>query len=208
MTSVLLADDHPFILAGLESLLRGGPYNVVGMLSRGDEVLEQVPKLRPDILILDINMPGRTGLEVLRTLRSRRDNRPVILLTASMDDQLILEALDLAVNGIVLKDGAQRMLIECLEAVSKGGRWIDQLVLQRALELSTGGKGRSALEQLTGRERAVVGLVARGLRNKEIAAELGMTEGTVKVNLHRIYLKLNVSSRTELTILVKDAPTT
>jgi two-component system nitrate/nitrite response regulator NarP len=205
MTSVLLADDHPFILAGLEAVLRASDYQIVGMVSRGDDVLAQIPKLRPDILILDVEMPGRTGPEVLRTLRSRGDQRIVVLLTASLDDQLITEVLDLGVQGIVLKDGAQHSLLECLDTVRSGGRWVDQRVLQRALEQSSGATNGGALGKLSSRERGVVALVARGLRNKEIAAELGISEGTVKVNLHRIYMKLGINSRTELTILVKDS---
>ena len=205
MKKVLIADDHPFILAGLESILRDTSYQIVGTVTRGDAVLEALPTLRPDILILDVNMPGRTGVEVLRTLRSRGDDRVVILLTASLDDHLIMDALALGVQGVVLKEGAQSMLLECLGAVSEGRRWIDQSLLQRALALTMNGGGKGALSPLTERERAIAGLVAQGLRNKEVAAELGMTEGTVKVYLHRIYEKLGVSSRTELALLVRDS---
>jgi two-component system nitrate/nitrite response regulator NarP len=205
MNKVLIADDHPFILAGLESILRDTHYQVVGTVSRGDAALDALPKLRPDILILDVNMPGRSGIEVLRTLRGRGDNRAVILLTASLDDKLILEALSLGVQGLLLKEGAQSRLLECLEAVGNGGRWIEQSLLQRALDLSMKGGGGTPFDVLTEREKAIAALVAQGLRNREVAAELGMTEGTVKVYLHRIYEKLRVGSRTELALLARDS---
>jgi two-component system nitrate/nitrite response regulator NarP len=205
MKKLLIADDHPFILSGLEALLRDTEYEVVGILSRGDSVIDALPKLQPDILILDVNMPGQSGVEVLRTLRSRGDNRHVILLTAGLDDQLILEALSLGVDGVVLKEGAQSQLLECLAVVAEGRRWIEQSVLQRALDLSMNGGGSSPLDALTEREKAITGLVSQGLRNKEVAAELRMTEGTVKVYLHRIYEKLGVGSRTELALLVRDS---
>jgi two-component system nitrate/nitrite response regulator NarP len=204
MKRVLIADDHPFILAGLESILRDGDYRIVGTASRGDTALDALPTLRPDILILDVNMPGRSGVEVLRTLRSRGDNRPVILLTAHVEDKVLLEVLALGVQGFLLKDGAQSRLLECLDAVAQGGRWIEQSLLQRALDLSIHGGGSSPFDGLTEREKAIAALVAQGLRNKEAASELGMTEGTVKVYLHRIYEKLGVGSRTELALLARD----
>jgi two-component system nitrate/nitrite response regulator NarP len=204
MTTVLLVDDHPFILSGLETVLRDTEYEIVGTLTRGDAVPGVLPKLRPDIVILDVNVPGVTGVEVLRTLRSQGDNRVVVLLTASIEDHLMLDALALGVQGIVLKEGAHSQLLECLAAVTQGNRWIDQSLLQRALDLTKNGGGNTPFNTLTEREKGIVAVVAKGLRNKEVAAKLGMTEGTVKVYLHRIYEKLGVSSRTELALLVRD----
>jgi len=204
MTKLLIADDHPFIVAGLQSILRETDFEIIATLSRGDTVLDEISRLRPDIVVLDMQMPGRTGLEVLRVLRNRGDMRPVVLLTASLNDSAILDALALGVQGIVLKEGAHALLIDCLEAVRAGRKWIDQSVLQRALELSDKGGARSPLARLTEREKAIVGLVAQGRRNREVASELGMSEGTVKVYLHRVYAKLGVDTRTELAILVRD----
>jgi two-component system nitrate/nitrite response regulator NarP len=207
MTRVLIADDHPIMLSGIEAILRDSSYEVVQTVSNGAAVLEAIPKARPDILILDVQMPERTGMDVLRTLRSRGDLRRIVLLTASLDDANLLEAVQLGVNGVLLKDGAQNLLLRCLDEVLKGNRWIDKSLLERALDLAM--KGTAAppegLASLSARERAVVGLVAQGLRNKEIAAELGITEGTVKVYLHRIYEKVGVSNRTELAIFARDA---
>jgi two-component system nitrate/nitrite response regulator NarP len=202
---VLIADDHPIMLSGVEAILQGTVYEVVDKLIDGSQVLESIARTRPDILLLDVQMPGRTGMDVLRTLRSRGDKRPVVLLTAHLDDHDLLGAIQIGVQGILLKDGAQGQLISCLDAVCAGGRWIEQSLMERALNLSlSGGAASDPLTELTAKEKAIVGLVAQGLRNRNIAAELGITEGTVKVYLHRIYEKLGVSSRVELAIATRE----
>jgi two-component system nitrate/nitrite response regulator NarP len=203
MTSVLLADDHPFILEGLKAILRDSGVEIVGTVASGDETLEALPKLRPDILIMDVSMPGRTGVDVLRMLRSRGDQRQVVLLTASLDDDGLREVIDLRVNGIVLKESAHTHLLDCLASVRRGGRWIEQTLLQRALTLATNGNHASLLGQLSPRERVIVELVALGRRNREIASELGISEGTVKIHLHRIFNRLGVGSRTELALVAR-----
>jgi two-component system nitrate/nitrite response regulator NarP len=207
MTRVLIADDHPIMLSGIEAILRDTEYMVVAKVTNGAAVLEALPSARPEILVLDVQMPERTGLDVLRTLRERGDQRAVVLLTASLDDNSLLEAIQLGVNGIILKDGAQSLLLRCLEDVGSGRRWIEKSLLERALEISMGGghESRDGLAALSKRERAIVGLVAQGLKNRDVASELGITEGTVKVYLHRIYEKLGVSNRTELAIHARDA---
>jgi two-component system, NarL family, nitrate/nitrite response regulator NarL len=201
MTRLLIADDHPFIIAGLEAILGDSTFQIVAKAADGEAVLDAVAETNPDILVLDVAMPKRSGIDVLRSLRSRGDKRPVVLLTASLDDNVLLEALELGVNGIVLKEGAQNLLVECLTAVRQGKRWIQPGLLERARQAEEG--GGDLLAALAPRERGIVALVAQGLRNREIGAELGMTEGTVKVYLHRIYEKLGVGNRTELAMLVK-----
>ena len=206
MSRILIADDHPLMLSGLEAVLRDTPYQVVGKARDGIELLNLLPTSRPDILIVDINMPGRNGIEVLRTLRSKGDRRPVILLTADLHDDALTDALDLDVNGIILKEGAETLLITCLDQVARGGRWIDGAIVQRALDIARkGAVDRGPLAQLTVRERAIAHLVGQGLRNREIGQELGLTEGTVKVALHRIYGKLGIETRVDLAMLARDA---
>jgi two-component system nitrate/nitrite response regulator NarP len=202
MTRILLADDHPVVMAGIEMLLQGTGYQVVGKAVNGANALDLLPSVNPDILLMDVQMPQRTGLDVLRILRSRGDTRRVVLLTASLNDTRLLEAMQLGVNGIVLKDGAEELLLKCLDVVRNGRRWIDRQLLERALDrtLTPAGAEPDPMLALSARERAVVQLVAQGLRNKEIAAELNLTEGTVKVYLHKIYERLGVSNRTELAL--------
>ncbi len=203
MTKVLVADDDPLTLSGIELLLGDSNFKVIGKARSGLEVLDSLGSLRPEMLILDIRMPERSGLDVLRTLRSRGDLRPIVLLTGSINDQSAKEAMDLGVNGLVIKASAPRDLLICLEAVAQGRRWFDQDVMQRAMELVGGPTQHDPLEPLSPRERGIAGLVQRGLRNKEIADELGLTEGTVKVHLHKIFEKLDLRSRTELILLTR-----
>lgn len=206
MTRVLVADDHPIVLSGIKAILADSEFNVVAAVRDGRAALEMLPETRPDIVVLDLAMPHRSGLDVARTLRGRGDRRPIVILTADIADADLYEAIRIGVNGIVLKDEAQELLLKCLAAVSRGSRWIEKDLLERALDVAVSESAArpDPFSELTARERAVVGLVARGLRNREIADELNLSEGTVKVYLHRIYDKLGVGNRTELALQVRD----
>ena len=205
MTRVLVAEDDPLTLSGISMLLDKTNFEVVATVNTGTAALDALPKARPDMLILDNSMPERTGLDVLRTLRHRGDNRSVILLTGGINDQATKEAMQLGVDGIVIKSTAPRDLLTCLETVVQGRRWLDQEVMQRAMQLAMSPDSpRDPLEALSARERAVASLAQRGLRNKEIADELGLTEGTVKVHLHKVFEKLGLRGRTELILLAQD----
>ncbi|MHA4836522.1 response regulator transcription factor [Sphingopyxis sp. MSC1_008] len=204
MTKVLVADDDPLTMAGITALLDKSNFDVVATVNTGAAVLDTLASARPDLLILDNGMPERSGLDVLRTLRSRGDTRPVVLLTGGLNDELAREAIQLSVNGIVIKGTAPRDLLTCLESVVQGRRWLDQDVMQRVMEQAMSPDApRDPFEVLSGRERAVASLARRGLRNKEIADELGLTEGTVKVHLHKVFDKLNIRGRTELILLAQ-----
>lgn len=208
MTRLLIADDHPIMLSGLEALLRDTDYEVVATARDGTGVLEQLDRISPDILVLDERMPNPSGIEVLRILRSRGDDRPVVLLTADLTDRKLLDAVSLGVEGIVLKESAQTSLLTCLDKVSRGQRWMEPGLALRALDLKfrPGTEVADAARTLSPREAAIVRLVASGLRNRDIASRLSLTEGTVKVYLHRIYEKLDVTNRTELALLAREMP--
>jgi two-component system nitrate/nitrite response regulator NarL len=203
MARLIIADDHPIILSGLEAVLRGTAYEIIASLRDGSQVMECIARDRPDLLLLDVSMPRLGGVEVLRTLRSRGDTLPVVLLTAALDNADLLESVRLGVDGIVLKEGAHSQLVQCLDTVLNGGRWIEPVLMQRAVAMTmAGSEEEDRLAELNAREKAITGLVAQGMRNRDIASQLGMNEGTVKVYLHRIYRKLGVSNRTELAIHV------
>ncbi|USA60798.1 response regulator transcription factor [Qipengyuania citrea] len=205
MTKVLVADDDPLTMAGITTLLDKTNFNVVATVNTGAAVLDALPGARPELLILDNDMPERSGLDVLRTLRSKGDDRPVVLLTSRLNDELAREAVKLSVNGIVIKSTAPRDLLVCLESVVQGRRWIDQEVMQRVMEQAMSPDApRDPFDALSARERAVASLVQRGLRNKEVASELGLTEGTVKVHLHKVFDKLGIRGRTELILLAQE----
>lgn len=204
MASVLLADDHPFMRAGVEAVLRGTQFHVVAMANDGDEAMIAVSRHNPEICIFDIRMPRRSGVEVLQAMREKGDTRPVVLLTAALEDHSLLGAVRAGVNAIVLKDGAEDALLNALEKVASGQKSIPEELLQRALDLSlTGGKS-DPLAPLAPRERQIASHVGRGLRNREIADALAMSEGTVKVYLHTIYQKLGIKNRTELALIAHE----
>ncbi|HEY7806664.1 MAG TPA: response regulator transcription factor [Croceibacterium sp.] len=201
MVTVLLADDHPFMRAGVEAVLRGTDYELVATASDGEEALAAVARQDPQICIFDVRMPQLSGVEALQALREKGDMRPVVLLTAALEDHALLAAVRAGVNGIVLKDGAEDVLIATLDRVAAGDKTIPEPLLQRALDLSLAGDKADPLTPLAPRERQIAAQVGRGLRNREIADALAMSEGTVKVYLHTIYQKLGIKNRTELALI-------
>jgi two-component system, NarL family, nitrate/nitrite response regulator NarL len=195
MIRIFLADDHPMIQAALQALLRGGGHEMVGCATSGAEALDQIAQSDADVIVLDVQMPGGSGIQVLQELRSRGDVRPVVILTAAIGDETIRAALSLGASGIVLKTSDPSLLIEALDAVGKGGTWIDPLLRDRIAALSERGRQRRALSE---RERELIQLVRQGLKNREIAERLNTTEGTVKAYLHALFDKVGVENRTEL----------
>jgi two-component system, NarL family, nitrate/nitrite response regulator NarL len=198
---LVLADDHPIVLDGLEQLFRlSRDFLVVARCRDGEETLKALRLYRPDILILDIRMPRCDGLQVLRNLQTEGLPTQVVLLTADLEEAQLLEALQLGVSGIVLKETAPRLLVDAVREVHAGGRWVDKGSANRALEklLRREQEGRVAEPPLTPRELEIVRMVARGLRNRNIAEQLQISEGTVKIHLHNIYEKLGVDGRGEL----------
>jgi two-component system nitrate/nitrite response regulator NarL len=197
VTRVLLVDDHPMIGAALEMLLRESNYELLGRARTMAEANKQISSLKPDLLLLDVNLPDGSGIDILRRLSRARSRPKVILLTAGMDESQLLGASDLAPEGMVLKTSDPSLLTDCMDAVVAGQRWVDPEIVERTRRAEA--KAASA-PPLTRRERELVELVRQGLRNRDIAAELGVTEGTVKVYLHAIFDKFHVENRTELAL--------
>lgn len=199
--SLVLADDHPAILNGLEYVFsRETDMVVLASCTNGEDALQAVRRHRPDILILDIHMPVKNGLAVLRELRDESLPTQIVVLTAALDEDEVLDAVRLGVRGVVLKEMALQLLVQCVRTVHGGGEWLERRSVSRALEkmLLREAQAQEIAGLLTPRETEMVRLVAKGLRNKEIAAQLSITEATVKTHLHRIYEKVEVGSRTEL----------
>ncbi|MCM0000706.1 MAG: response regulator transcription factor [Erythrobacter sp.] len=201
MINVLVADDHPFLRAGLEAVLRTAGMAVVASVGDGDAALAAIAEQDPDVVVLDVAMPGRDGIAALAALRESGDTRPVVILTASIDDQQLLAAIRHGASGIALKEDAEDFLIDCIRAASKGRTTIDPRLAARIIDLTSGDKPARRIDALGRREKEIVERVARGLRNRQIGEELSMSEGSIKVYLHTIFEKLDVRSRTELAIL-------
>jgi DNA-binding NarL/FixJ family response regulator len=197
---LVLADDHPIVLDGLLRLFEPEPdIEVVARCGDGEAALRAVREHRPDVLVLDLRMPRLDGMGLLRRLAGERLGGRTVLLTAELGEDELLEAVRLGVRGVVLKEMAPDLLVRCVRTVHAGGQWLEQPVTGRALErLIARETARPQLKHLTPREVELVRLANDGLRNKEIAARLGLTEGTVKFHLHRVYEKLGVASRVEL----------
>lgn len=203
MTQVLVVDDHPMISTALEALLRNTPFEIVAVSATGDQAAADIDRLEPEIVLLDLQLRHGTGMDVLRGLRREQRRTRVVILTAAIDDSTLMEAKALHAQGIVLKNSDPAYLFECLAQVRRGRQWFDPEITERFKRLSEAGfEGERPV--LAPRERELIKLVKNGLRNREIARQLGVTEGTIKVYLHTVFQKLGVTSRTELAIRAEE----
>jgi two-component system, NarL family, nitrate/nitrite response regulator NarL len=200
---LVLVDDHPIVLQGLQRLFeRYSDFEVVGSYGSGDDALAGARAHDPDVMVLDLRMPGRNGLDVLRSLRETASRCRVVLLTAAMRDEEMTQALELDAAGIVLKESSPEALVECVRTVRQGKNWIDPEMLGRGIGIMRRPRppGMPPDATLTAREREIVRLVAQGMRNREIAQRLSISEGTVKIHLHNAYDKFGVDGRLELVL--------
>lgn len=204
---VVVVDDHPIVLEGLERLFRReGDIEIVARCVNAGEALDAVRAHRPDIVVLDLRLPGGHGLDVLDAIRREALPTRAVLLAGSINEDELVEALQLGAQGIVLKEMAPELLVRCLRTVHAGGRWLENDFLGRALEslLDREGVARPGRMALSPREIEIVRLAATGHHNREIADTLHITEGTVKVHLHNVYEKLGIEGRVELTLYARD----
>lgn len=204
---LVLVDDHPLIVRGLQTLFAGEPdFEVVAACLTSTEGLAAVREHRPDIVLLDIRMPGIDGFGMVRAMNGDPVSPRIVLLTAEIDERATLEAVRLGVQGIVLKDMPSHQLLECLRKVHAGEHWVEQRSVGRALAgfVQREAALREISRVLTAREIEVVRMVAGGLRSAGIASQLHVSEGTVKTHLHRIYEKLGVDGRVQLLLLARE----
>jgi DNA-binding NarL/FixJ family response regulator len=200
---LILADDHPIVLQGLQRLFSSHEeFDVVSSCEDGVRAIEAVRTHRPDVLVLDLKMPGKNGLDVLGALAAEGLDCRTVLLTAALGDDEAVDALRLGAMGVVLKESSPEVLLECVRRVHRGEQWLDHDTMSRAVGrvLRRESAKREAAGALTPREIEIVQLVAQGLRNKVIADRLSISEGTVKIHLHNIYEKLGVDGRLELVL--------
>ncbi len=203
---ILLADDHPVVRIGVRNMLRAeGHFDVVGEASDGDEAITQTLELLPDILLLDLSMPRMPGLEAMRAIMSGSPRVKILLLTATISTQQIIEALQIGARGIVTKDALIDQLTGAIDAVMQGDYWINgQRVVNLVGALHELMQKAQAPERktygLTPRELEVVGCIVEGCSNRDIARQFTISEETVKRHLSNIFDKTGVSTRLELAL--------
>ncbi|MGV8075084.1 MAG: response regulator [Syntrophobacteraceae bacterium] len=205
---LVLADAHPLMLKGLESLLtieKG--FTILAVCANGDDALVAVQEHLPDILILDVGLPGLDGLSGLKQVQSKSPSVNVVLYTDEINHNQVIESVRYGVKGIVLKEMAPKALVQCVRKVYHGSLCMDMRSLTKAIEVLLRRENdlRQIQRCLTPREIEIVGMVAQGLRNKEIGQRLFICEGTVKLHLHKIYRKLSIRSRMDLLRYAQDS---
>lgn len=191
---VVLVDDHAMIRAGLEQLLDGTEdIDVVGTAANGDEALDVVRRVRPDVVLMDLQMPVMDGVEATRLIVAERLGADVLVLTTFSDAERILGALDAGAVGYLLKDADPEDVLEGIRSVSRG----ESPIHPKAARALLGVRAGSTQSQLTSRESEVLGLVREGLANKQIARRLEISERTVKAHLTSAFARIGVSDRTQ-----------
>jgi len=203
--TIVIADDHTIFRDGLRKLLSLEPdFEVVAEARDGNEVIEVVREHDPDILLLDLKMPGIDGLAVLQRIQSHKLKTRIIVLTASEDEGEYVRAMKYGTSGIVLKQTATDLLLKSIRKVYEGEIWLDAKTTAAVMRQFASPAGANPRERdkprLSNREREIVALVAQGLKNREIAERMFISEQTVKNHLHNIFDKLGVSDRLELAL--------
>jgi len=211
---IVVADDHPIFRDGLCRLLAlEDDFEVVAQAQDGRQVLDVLQQYEPDILLLDLKMPGLDGLGTLQRLQAAKGKTRVIVLTASDDKNEFVQAMKLGTSGIVLKQTATELLIKSIRKVHAGEIWLDSHTTAAVIRQFVANEDAAPAPQpsvaaprdrerspLSQREREIVALVAQGFKNKEMAEKMFISEQTVKNHLHNIFDKLGVSDRLELAL--------
>lgn len=204
MIRVLIADDHTLFRRGLTSLLaETGEFEVVGEAACGDEAVQLAAALRPDVVLMDVHMPGGGGVEAVRRLNQAQPSLPVIMLTVSENDDDLLGAIRAGAKGYFLKNAETEELFAALRQVSAGQAVIDPALTDRLFQHIAQPPASAADTPLTLREAEILQLIANGCTNREIAAQLHVSENTVKTHVARILEKAAVASRSEAVALAR-----
>ncbi len=198
---ILLVDDHEVVRLGLKSLLERHPqFNVVGEAGSAREALEQVAALKPEVVIMDIRLPGTSGIEACEEIVTKFPGTKVIMLTSYAEDEMLFSAIRAGASGYILKQIGSEDLVKALEAVSRGEALLDPAVTQRVFQevrRAVKEEEASAFVHLSQQEKHVLLLVSEGKTNREIAKSLFLGEGTVRNYVSSILSKLGVNNRAE-----------
>ena len=201
---ILLIDDHALFRIGLRELLERRGLEVVGAVGDCEEGIRLVLEKQPDVVLLDMRMPQMSGLEVLKTLRDKGMQMPIVILTTSRVENDLIASLQCGAQGYLLKDMEPDELIRSLNDIVAGQTVVASeltMVLAQAVRGGEQDKTESAMDQLTPREKEILCLLAEGQSNKVIARNLGISDGTVKLHVKAILRKLDVHSRVEAAVI-------
>ena len=202
MTTIVLADDHHIVRQGMRALLEAEPdFRLVGEAGDGLETVQLVERLRPDVLVLDLMMPGLNGLEVTRQVGKRSPQTRVVILSMHANEAYVLEALRNGAVGYVLKDASVTELVQAVREVTAGRRYLSPPLSERAIDAYVGRAKEATLdryETLTDREREVLHLVAEGCTNAAIAARLSISPRTAETHRANMMRKLGLHTQTDL----------
>jgi len=202
MIQVMIVDDHKMVREGLKKLLEfDGQIAVAGEANNGKECLEAIPVVNPDIVLLDINMPVMNGIETLEAIKKKKYNTKVLMLTVHNEVEYLIRAVDIGIDGYILKDSDAQELIRAVNTVYAGEKFIQpSLIPLLNSKLITRDLDKEKLASLSKRELDVLKLTAVGMFNKEIGKELGISERTVKNHLSTIFKKIDTSDRTQAAV--------
>jgi DNA-binding NarL/FixJ family response regulator len=211
VTRVLIVDDQELVRAGLRGILHARyGFDIVGECADGAEVLAAAAEHRPDVVVMDVRMPGVDGVQATRALRADPSAPPVLMLTTFDDDAALAAALRAGASGFLLKGVPADDLQRAVRTVAEGGAWLDPAVTGRVLSTYRSAPARDAIDAkllaaLTTREREVLAMIGRGMTNAEIAAELVLGEGTVKSHVNRVFSKLHLRDRAAAVVIAFDS---
>lgn len=199
MTRVMVADDHSLFRDGIVSLLEAAGFAVVAEAGSGKEILEAINDSAPDLVLLDLTMPGMSGLEALKQIKQDHPDVKVVILTVSDDDDDLMAAIQAGASGYLLKDLDSKEFLELLSGLERGEAPMTRKTASRLMSRLAAPQHESSksLPHLSDRELEVLGLVSRGMANKAIADRLSISENTVKYHMKNILQKLDVQNRTE-----------
>lgn len=199
---VMLADDHILMREGIRQLLEcDDSVEIVGEVSNGEQCMQMIRKVKPQVLLLDINMPVKNGIEVLKEIRNNKWNIKVLILTVHNEIEYLLRAMDIGVDGYILKESEFSELKKAINTVMSGETYIQpSLIPLLNNRMVSRDKDKDKIEELTKRELEVLIEVANGKLNKEIANELRISERTVKNHISNIFKKIDVSDRTQAAV--------
>jgi DNA-binding NarL/FixJ family response regulator len=207
---IAVVDDQAIVRAGLARILSPADgFEVVAECADGRRAVEELPALRPDVILMDVRMPGLDGIAATAQLRRAPDPVPVLVLTTFGEDEVLWGAIEAGAAGFVLKDSSAEELITAVRAVAGGAAWFDPAVAPRVLHryrrvVAPAARDAARLEELTDREHSVLRLMARGATNAEIAARLSVAEATVKTHVGSIFTKLDVRDRAAAIVFAYD----